>query len=77
MLCQIFKREIPHHLLFDLLEKICLKHDILFINPKKEIESLGYNVKNLLENDLTHYNNTGHLVMQSIYVNFIKKLIGY
>jgi len=67
----------PRNDLVCLLEKICLKHDILFINPKKEIESLGYNVKNLLENDLTHYNNTGHLVMQSIYVNFIKKLIGY
>jgi len=25
MLCQIFKREIPNHILFDLLEKICLK----------------------------------------------------
>jgi hypothetical protein len=25
MLCQIFKREIPNHILFDLLEKISLK----------------------------------------------------
>lgn len=46
MLCQIFKREIPHNILFDLLEKICLKSDKYYI-----IDVAAYN--KLLFLDLT------------------------
>jgi len=59
------------HNLLHLLEKMCLKHNILFINPKKEIENLGYDVKDLLESDLTHYNETGDNIIKYIYNKFL------
>lgn len=31
MLCQIFKHEIPSHILFDLLDKICLKTEKYYL----------------------------------------------
>jgi len=54
-----------------LLEKLCLKHNILFINPENEITKLGYNVKDLLSSDSNHYNEKGHEVIQGIYTNFL------
>ena len=54
-----------------LLEKICLKHNILFINPEKEIAKLGYNIKDLLGLDSNHYNEKGHDVIGGIYNTFI------
>ena len=60
--------------LLKLLETICLKYNILFINPFKEITMKNYNIINLLEDDLTHYNSEGHNVMKNIYIDFLKKL---
>jgi hypothetical protein len=60
--------------LLKLLETVCLKHNILFINPFKEIYMRNYNIKNLLEDDLTHYNFEGHSVMKNIYLDFLKKI---
>jgi len=54
-----------------LLEKLCFKHNISFINPEKEISNLGYNVKDLLGVDENHYNEKGHTVMQQIYNKFL------
>jgi hypothetical protein len=54
-----------------LLEKICLKNNILFINPEKEITKLGYNVKDLLGFDSNHYNKKGHDVMKEVYSKFL------
>jgi len=58
--------------LLTLLEKICEKHNIYFINPVKELTKLGYNVKNLLMEDGTHYNNAGHEAIKRVYLNFIR-----
>ena len=44
MLCQIFKREIPKNILFDLLEKICLKTDNYYF-----IDMAAYNKMLFLE----------------------------
>ena len=44
MLCQIFKREIPNNILFDLLEKICLKTDNYYF-----IDMAAYNKMLFLE----------------------------
>jgi Methyltransferase FkbM domain len=59
---------------FDLLcilEKICLNHNILFINPAKEFLKLGQKVELLMEPDLTHYNEMGHNVIQEVYNRYI------
>ena len=58
-----------------LLEKLSLKHNILFINPEKEITNLGYNVKEVLGVDENHYNEKGHEIMQTIYHKYLKMLI--
>ena len=61
--------------LLKLLEQICLKYNILFIDPVKEIIIRNYDLKNLLCDDLTHYSQEGHLVMQNIYIDFLKKIL--
>jgi hypothetical protein len=60
--------------LLKLLEKICIEHNIIFINPVKEIEKEGYNINDLILNEtvISHYNNKGHAVIQKIYKKFIK-----
>jgi hypothetical protein len=59
--------------LCELLEKICSKQNILFINPVKEITKRGYNIHDLCiqEDKLLHYNDIGHNVMKEIYHDFI------
>lgn len=59
--------------LLKLLEKICIEHNIIFINPVKEIEKEGYNINDLILNEplIAHYNNKGHAVVQKIYKKFI------
>lgn len=61
--------------LLKLLEKICVKYNILFINPLKEISIRNYEITKLLDKDLTHYNREGHIVVKSIYNDFLKKII--
>ena len=64
--------------LTELLENICLKHNILFINPVKEMKKCGHNnILNLIEDEkvIAHYNNLGHSIIQNIYNDFIKKSI--
>lgn len=59
------------------LEKICIKHNFLFINPVKEINKKGYNINELVDlNDkkIIHYNQNGHEIMRQIYEEFINKL---
>jgi hypothetical protein len=59
--------------LVNLLEKICLRHNILFLNPSKEIIKKGYNVSSLVEREpiIAHYNKSGIAVMQKIYKQFV------
>jgi hypothetical protein len=61
-----------------LLENICKKHDILFINPVNEIVKRGDDIDSLIENEFendikltNHYNSTGHEVIQTIYDDYI------
>lgn len=58
-----------------LLEKICAKHNIIFINPVKELIQRGYKIENLTRDEpvLAHYNHDGHSVMREIYAEFIDK----
>jgi hypothetical protein len=56
MLCQIFKREIPNHILFDLLEKICLKTDkYYFIDVAAYSKLLFLGLKQQFIDELTEY----------------------
>jgi len=56
------------------LEEICNKHNILFIDPIKEL-SKEYNVNDLFENDqMFHYNENGEKAILKIYKDFINKL---
>ena len=56
MLCQIFKREIPHHILFDLLEKVCLKTEkYYFIDVAAYNKLLFLDLKKPFIDALTEY----------------------
>jgi hypothetical protein len=56
MLCQIFKREIPNHILFDLLEKICLKTEkYYFIDVAAYNKLLFLDLKKPFIDALTEY----------------------
>ena len=59
--------------LCELIQTICKKQNILFINPVKEITKRGYNIYDLCiqEDKLLHYNVLGHNVMKEIYHDFI------
>ena len=56
-----------------MLEYICFKYNILFINPAVEICKKGYNINDLVHHDkkIIHYNETGHKIMKEIYENYI------
>jgi hypothetical protein len=58
------------------LEEICLKHNIPFINPVKELKKKNINIDDLfLEEDiLAHYNDKGHNEILLIYEEFINNL---
>ena len=59
-----------------LLEKICLKNNILFINPVLEITKKGFNINNLVDNGekIIHYNEKGHKIIKDVYEEYINKL---
>lgn len=65
------------HDLLKLIEQVCIKNNIIFINPVKEIEKEGYNINDLIiaEQVIAHYNKAGHDVIQKIYSKFITKFI--
>jgi hypothetical protein len=55
-----------------LLEKICLKYNIPFINPIKELNKKGYDITELTENNnINHYNYLGHEKILEVYSDFI------
>lgn len=59
------------------LEDICLKNNILFIDPIKELRKKNYNIDELFldEKILAHYNDNGHNIIKNIYKEYIEKLI--
>lgn len=59
------------------LEEICKKHNIIFIDPIKELQKKKYNIDELFnkENILAHYNDLGHLKILDIYKEYIDKII--
>jgi hypothetical protein len=64
--------------LVQLLEKICSKHDIPFLNPMKEFTKRGHEIRNLIisEEPLHHYNSLGHDKIAEIYDDFIRDIFG-
>jgi len=56
-----------------LLETICLKHNILFLNPTIELSRRGFNLKELLDQEvsLVHYNETGHSAIKDVYKEYL------
>jgi hypothetical protein len=57
-----------------ILEHICLKYNLLFINPVVEIEKKGHNINDLVINNekkIYHYNDKGHAIMKEIYDKYI------
>ena len=58
------------------LEEICLKHNILFINPVKELNKKNIDMHDIFidENVLAHYSKLGHSEILKIYSEFIKKI---
>jgi hypothetical protein len=56
MLCQIFKRELPSDILFDLLEQICLKTEkYYFIDLNAYKKLLFLDLKQQFTDELTEY----------------------
>jgi hypothetical protein len=62
--------------LLKFLEKLCMKYNIFFIDPVKEITKEGYNINDLIkkEDKITNYNELGHSVIKKIYVKYISQL---
>ena len=59
-----------------LLEKICLKYNIPFINPIKELNKKGYDITELTKNnDINHYNDLGHEKILEVYSDFINNIL--
>ena len=61
--------------LSNLLENICIKHNMYYINPVREINKKGYNIKDVVQEEIKiyHYNNEGHRIMSEIYEEYINK----
>ena len=60
--------------LVELLEGICKRHNILFINPSKEFKKANLNLNALIKNEpiIAHYNNEGKKEILKIYNKFIE-----
>lgn len=60
-----------------LLEEICSKYNIPFINPVKEFNKMGYHIKDLImnENVIAHYNNKGNELIRMIYTSYINNIM--
>lgn len=61
-----------------LLEEICVKHDMIFINPAVETLKIGHDINDLVnhgEKNIYHYNNKGHIIMEKIYNKYINILL--
>lgn len=58
------------------LEEICLKYDIPFINPIKELIKKSINLEDIFlkEELLAHYNEKGHAEILEIYSEFIETI---
>jgi len=57
-----------------LLQQICIKYNLLFINPVDEINKIGYNINDLVihsDKKICHYNDKGHEIMKEIYEKYI------
>jgi hypothetical protein len=63
--------------LLKLLEEICKKYNILFINPVKELTKREYDIYELTvkERVISHYNEKGHKIISSIYDEYINSII--
>ena len=63
------------HALSKLLENICCKYNILYINPVVELHKKGYNIYDLVDNQkkIIHYNERGHIAIKEIYEEYIRK----
>jgi hypothetical protein len=46
-----------------------------YINPVREINKKGYNIKDVVQEEIKiyHYNNEGHRIMSEIYEEYINK----
>jgi hypothetical protein len=58
------------------LEEICLKYNIPFINPVKELIKEGVDIEDIFvkEDVLAHYNEKGHNEIIKIYSKYIKNI---
>jgi hypothetical protein len=59
-----------------LLQNICIKYNLVFIDPVIEITKKGHNINDLIvhEKKIYHYNDSGHSIMKEIYEEFIEKI---
>jgi len=66
----------PRYELLTLLERICVKHDILFINPMVEMTKRGINTDEVFkdENVISHYTEKGHSAIKDIYTEFLQRI---
>ena len=64
------------YLLLTWLEEICLKYNIPFVNPIKELMKSNIDLNTIFveESILTHYNDVGHEEILKIYTDFINKI---
>jgi hypothetical protein len=62
-----------------LLEHICQKHHLWFINPVEEMKKQGYDIRDAVvhEPKIYHYNETGHRIMKEIYEKYIHEVRQY
>lgn len=66
------------YILSQWLEELCLKYNILFINPIRELKSVGCDLEKVLEKGepvISHYTEYGHKMIKDVYVKFINTFL--
>jgi hypothetical protein len=58
--------------LLKLLERICTKYNIAFLNPVEQLMKKGHNIQALLL-DNAHYNDKGHSLIREIYDDYVRR----
>jgi hypothetical protein len=62
------------YILSQWLEELCVKHNILFINPIRELKLIGCDIDKAFKKEpvISHYTEYGHEMIKTVYDKYIK-----
>lgn len=61
--------------MINLLEKICKKYNINFVNPTNVLENFSQDQDQVMESDLGHYTELGIVEFSKYMNNYIKSIL--